>query len=69
MADVVYLAIVVGFFAICVLYVNWCDRIIGADQSSSVDATSFAAGGDSATEPADAERAQPTNTGREGVAA
>ncbi len=29
MADVVFIAITIAFFALCVLYVNWCDRIIG----------------------------------------
>lgn len=32
MADVVFIAIALGFFALCVLYVEWCDRIIGADD-------------------------------------
>ena len=30
MRDVVVLAVIVAFFALCVAYVWWCDRIIGA---------------------------------------
>ena len=32
MADLVYLSITVVFFALCALYVRWCDRIIAAGQ-------------------------------------
>ena len=38
MADVVFIAIALGFFALCVLYVEWCDRIIDADDPA-VDVT------------------------------
>jgi hypothetical protein len=31
MKDVLVLFLVVGFFAACVEYVRWCDRIIGPD--------------------------------------
>jgi hypothetical protein len=31
MADTVYLAIGLGFFGFCAVYVRWCDRIIGDD--------------------------------------
>ena len=31
MADLVFIAIVVAFFALCVGYVRVCDRIIGPD--------------------------------------
>ena len=34
MADLVFIAIVVAFFALCVGYVRVCDRIIGPDQST-----------------------------------
>lgn len=33
MRDVVYLLIVVAFFALCVGYVGLCDRIIGPDPA------------------------------------
>ena len=35
MADVVFVAIALAFFAICALYVRWCDIIIGPDEVSS----------------------------------
>ena len=35
MADVVFVAIALAFFAICALYVRWCDIIIGHDEVSS----------------------------------
>lgn len=31
MRDVVFIAIAVGFFAICIAYIALCDRIIGPD--------------------------------------
>ncbi len=31
MADVVVLLLMIGFIAVCVAYVRWCDRIIGPD--------------------------------------
>jgi hypothetical protein len=31
MRDVVVLVVVAAFFALCVAYVRWCDRIIGPD--------------------------------------
>ena len=37
MADVVFVAIALAFFAICALYVRWCDIIIGPDEVSSSD--------------------------------
>ena len=32
MTDVVVLALLFGFFALCVFYVQWCDRIVEADS-------------------------------------
>lgn len=32
MNDLVLIAVVTGFFALCALYVNLCDRIIGPDS-------------------------------------
>ena len=32
MADVVFVAIALAFFSLCVLYVRWCDVIIGPDE-------------------------------------
>ncbi|MEP7114309.1 MAG: hypothetical protein ABI862_13670 [Ilumatobacteraceae bacterium] len=31
MADIIFIAIALGFFALCAIYVRWCDRIIGPD--------------------------------------
>jgi len=35
MADIVFVSIALAFFALCVLYVKWCDIIIGPDEVSS----------------------------------
>lgn len=35
MADVIFIAVVVAFFALVTLFVRVCDRIIGADESST----------------------------------
>jgi len=32
MADVVFVAVIIAFFALSALYVTWCDRIIGPDE-------------------------------------
>lgn len=32
MADLIFVSIIVAFFALCVLYLTWCDRIIGPDE-------------------------------------
>jgi hypothetical protein len=31
MADIIFIAVALAFFALCALYVSWCDRIIGPD--------------------------------------
>ena len=33
MADLIFVSILVAFFALCVVYLRWCDRIIGPDES------------------------------------
>jgi hypothetical protein len=33
-ADVIFVVATLAFFTICVLYVQWCDRIIGPDIST-----------------------------------
>jgi hypothetical protein len=38
MQDVMYLGIIVGFFALAVLFVAACDRIIGSDEEALIDA-------------------------------
>lgn len=35
MGDIIFVAATLAFFAICVSYVNWCDRIIGPDEFGS----------------------------------
>jgi hypothetical protein len=35
MSDFVFIAVTIVFFAICSLYVKWCDKIIGADEPRS----------------------------------
>jgi hypothetical protein len=32
MADIVLIALTLGFVALCVAYIAWCDRIIGPDD-------------------------------------
>ena len=39
MADVVFVAIALAFFALCVLYVRWCDLIMGPDEVTRADST------------------------------
>lgn len=43
MGDLIFVLATLAFFAICVAYVNWCDRIIGPDEfgaePESVDPT------------------------------
>ena len=33
MADLLMVVTMVGFIAVCVLYIRWCDHIIGPDAS------------------------------------
>ncbi|MGZ4671098.1 MAG: hypothetical protein ACXV5U_03895 [Ilumatobacteraceae bacterium] len=35
MSDVIFVAATIVFFAICALYVHWCDKIIGPDDFRS----------------------------------
>ncbi len=32
MADLIFVSILIAFFALCVVYLRWCDRIIGPDE-------------------------------------
>ena len=34
MSDVIFIAVTIVFFAICAVYVHWCDTIIGTDDLS-----------------------------------
>ena len=36
MADIVYIAVIVAFFALSALFVRVCDRIIGADEGPAL---------------------------------
>jgi hypothetical protein len=38
MRDLIVLAVVAAFFALCVAYVWWCDRIIGPDAELEEEA-------------------------------
>ena len=40
MYDVISVAFVVLFFALCVLYTNACDRILGPDEQAEVEVAS-----------------------------
>jgi hypothetical protein len=39
-ADVIYVAVIVAFFALAALFVVACDRIIGAEEAQSAGAVS-----------------------------
>lgn len=32
MADLIFVAVICAFFALCVVYIRWCDRIVGPDE-------------------------------------
>ncbi|HEY0519078.1 MAG TPA: hypothetical protein VGC84_06260 [Ilumatobacteraceae bacterium] len=34
MSDLIFVAATIAFFAICALYVRWCDSIIGVDDAN-----------------------------------
>ena len=42
MYDIISVAFVVAFFALCVLYANACDRILGPDEQAEAGATTKA---------------------------
>lgn len=44
MTDLLFLAIVVAFFALCVAYVRLCDRIIGPDPAAPREGSTPALG-------------------------
>ena len=60
MGDLIYVAIVVGFFAICVAYVKACDAIVGPDGDLSPD------GSDTTRRP-EADGPKPTGQSRRSV--
>ncbi len=37
MSDAIFILATVVFFAICALYVHWCDKIIGPDEFAAAD--------------------------------
>ena len=38
MRDVLMLLMIAAFFALCIAYVAWCDRIIGPDRRAGIPA-------------------------------
>jgi hypothetical protein len=44
MADLLFVAVILVFFALCVLLVKACDRIIGPDETSVADTVGSALG-------------------------
>ena len=42
MYDIISVAFVVGFFALCVLYTHACDRILGPDEQAMAEGTTDA---------------------------
>ena len=39
MLDVVYIATLIAFFAVMVLFVKWCERIVGKEDVVTVEPT------------------------------
>ena len=37
MADLLFVAVIIAFFAVCLLFVKACDRIIGPDDGQPLD--------------------------------
>jgi len=37
MKDIIVIAIVMGFFALCAAYVTWCERMLAADAPDRVE--------------------------------
>ncbi len=46
MSDVIFVVATILFFAICALYVYWCDKIIGPDDFRATQYDTEAAQGD-----------------------
>jgi hypothetical protein len=46
MADIIFIAVALAFFALCALYVHWCDRIIGPDVFAAAPSVDDADGAD-----------------------
>lgn len=44
MRDIVLVATVVAFFALAVMYVRWCDRIVGPDEGDAANDAPVAEG-------------------------
>ena len=44
MADIIFVAVICAFFALCVVYIRWCDRIIGSDDASDLRETDESVG-------------------------
>jgi hypothetical protein len=67
MADLIFVSVLVTFFALCVAYLKWCDRIIGPDEFGAEldDATSPYI----VTGPATADASTTTTSGTERVTA
>ena len=53
MYDVIFLATIVAFFALCVAYIRACDRIIGPDAEFELDLDDDGVGSAETTEPAE----------------
>ena len=54
MIDILYIAAFIAFFALMVAFVYWCDRIIGKNDASEVDAGDDVDGGSTADPPGSA---------------
>jgi hypothetical protein len=48
MSDLIFIGATIAFFAICALYVNWCDKIIGPDDFPAAGTDSSATVDDAA---------------------
>jgi hypothetical protein len=49
MADLILVSIFIAFVALCVVYVGWCDRIIGSEELVPVESNATLGEADTAT--------------------
>jgi hypothetical protein len=52
MADAIFIAVICAFFALCVVYIQWCDRIIGPDGAPALAVSSMPSDTDTPATPA-----------------
>jgi hypothetical protein len=63
MADLIFVSIIGAFFALCVLYLRWCDRIIGADDFTTAPDDSVGSPSASPTDSVPTDSSPATDSG------